>query len=323
QYPWRGGVTVPDWNWLTEDHEFSLEITPFGYTWYSGQDEINSGTWADDNLDNEWVNGFRVFACGMNYSSGDGTSSIQSISVDNGGEVPFFNIVSVSKNTGGVDLTWESTTDEASVYNVERRSDLTGPWTAIAENLASTGETTSYTDATPPIGHSFYRITKLPPPPIYFAGFEATEDLGGWSEQIDAGTTLWEVGAPTSGPGSANTGDHVYATNLDGDYDISQQVSLLSPLIDISGQQDLVLQFYHYYDIETDFDFGTVDILDESGLPVLLNPVMFSGNSGSWILANIEIPEDAPDKIQLRFELFADGAGSGNSGWYLDDVSIR
>lgn len=324
QYPWRGGVTVSDWNWLTDDHEFSLEVTAFGYTWRHGTEEIYTGTWNEDNLDNEWVNGFRVFACGMNYSTGDGTSSVQAISVDNGGEVPTFDILTVARNGGGVDLTWESAVDEASVYNVERSSGLDGTWTKIAENIASAGETTSYTDASPPAGRAFYRVTKLPPPPVFYAGFEAGEDVSGWSEELGAGsTTQWELGAPTAGPSSANTGDNVYGTKLGRPYDNNQLTTLVSPIIDLGGGEDLSVQFFHWFDIEADFDSGTLDIVDEAGAPVLLQPVTYSGSSGGWIQAIVPIPEDAPDRIRLRFEMFADPAGEGFTGWYIDDVSIR
>lgn len=328
QYPWRGGVSVADWNWQTEDHEFSLEITTFGYTWYSGQDLIYSGTWAADNLDNEWSNGFRVYAVGMNYDTGRGATSVQSITVDNGGEIPTFDIISAAKGPGGVALTWESTPDEASVYNIERAPDLDGAWTPIAQDIASTGDTTSFTDPTPPAGDAFYRIVRRPPPPLYFAGFEAGEDLTGWTEIVDNGSTQWEVGPPTSGPGSANSGDNVYATKLGADYDNDLTVFLQSPEIDITGRENVTVQFFQWFDFEylavedLETDWGEVTVVDDTGFPLLTAPIRAARSSGGWVQATLVLPDGLADKIRIEFALFTDAIGQ-RPGWFIDDVTVR
>ena len=184
--------------------------------------------------------------------------------------------------------------------------DLDGAWTPIAQDIASTGDTTSVTDPTPPAGDAFYRIVRRPPPPLYFAGFEAGEDLTGWTEIVDNGSTQWEVGPPTSGPGSANSGDNVYATKLGADYDNDLTVFLQSPEIDITGRENVTVQFFQWFDFEylavedLETDWGEVTVVDDTGFPLLTAPIRAARSSGGWVQATLVLPDGLADKIRIE-----------------------
>ena len=130
------------------------------------------------------------------------------------------------------------------------RADLGDTWAAIAEGLIAAATTTSYTDGAAPAAQAFYRVVGYAPAALFETGFEPGEDLSGWTEVITLGATQWEVGVPTTGPGSAHTGVNVLATKLAGDYDVSQEVGYRSPIIDLTGREAATLQFYHYYEFE-------------------------------------------------------------------------
>jgi hypothetical protein len=153
-------------------------------------------------------------------------------------------------------LTWQAVT--GSNYAVDRKTDLSGTWTRIADNLTAGGTTMSYTDSAAPAGQAFYRVAGFAPPALFQTSFEPGEDLTGWTELVVLGQSQWEVGAPTTGPGSARTGVNVLATKLGGTYDLSQEVAYRSPVIDLTGRQSATLQFYTYYEFEpVDPDAGS------------------------------------------------------------------
>ena len=61
---------------------------------------------------------------------------------------------------------------------------------------------------------SFYRAAIVLPKAIYLEDFESGAE--GWEH---GGTEdNWELGTPVNGPGSAFSGENVYATGLDSDY---------------------------------------------------------------------------------------------------------
>jgi len=327
QYEGLAGFTVEDWNWQTDNHEFSVVLTDLGFTWFSGSNQLYEGSWEQINIDNEFANGFKIMAAGMNYDNGRGFTSIDRIEVINGAVRERFNILDVEPGATGIALSWESTAGEAATYAVHRAPSLAGSWSVLAENLASQGATTRYTDAAAPAGQAFYRVTKLPPPALFQTGFEPGEDLSGWTEVIEFGQTQWEVGAPTSGPGSARGGVQVLATKLAGDYGLNQAVGYRSPVIDLSGVQAAVLQFYHYFDFEfeadTAYDWGELYLLNAAGQNLLpAEALKFESTSGGWRRVTLVLPPEAlGQRIRLEFKLITDSLNT-RPGWYIDDLLI-
>lgn len=70
----------------------------------------------------------------------------------------------------------------------------------------------------------------------------------GWSSY---GThDQWEWGIPGSGPGTAFSGDKVYATNLSGPYADSANMNLVMPPIQVPETGRLFLQFKSWHKLE-------------------------------------------------------------------------
>ena len=81
---------------------------------------------------------------------------------------------------------------------------------------------------------AFYRVAEYQPPPIFEEDFES--GLNGWTTTDDGESgTVWELGKPTNGPSEAHSGTNVFGTGLNADYDDDTIVSLISPLIDLTG----------------------------------------------------------------------------------------
>ncbi|NIP93773.1 MAG: hypothetical protein GWO24_10050, partial [Akkermansiaceae bacterium] len=144
----------------------------------------------------------------------------------------------------------------------------------------------------------FFVVEAFPAPPESILADDFESGQGGWTVGSDGdGGTVWEIGAPTSGPGSANSGDNCFATNLDGDYALNADVWLRSPAIDLTGAGGATLSYFEFKDIEEGFDFGSIRVLDaadDSELAIITDTV--DDISVDWERESHPIPAEALDK---------------------------
>lgn len=139
------------------------------------------------------------------------------------------------------------------------------------------------------------------------------------------GQGLWDIGTPTSGPNSAHSGYKCAATNLYGDYFnyafdglYSEAITLPTP----SGMTEhLFLGFYHWYQIESGYDVGSILISEDNGQTwTMLRE--YDGTSSGWEYeSGIDITSYAGRTIFLCF-MFDSDYSIVYPGWYVDDVII-
>ncbi len=121
--------------------------------------------------------------------------------------------------------------------------------------------------------------------------------------------------------------------------------SLSSPVIPITTDR-AVLRFRHSFDLESSFDgavleigIGTLPFADilqmggtfaqdgynatlVAGSSALGGRPAWSGNSGDWLITEVNLPPNAAQQsVQLRWRLATDGSRGGN-GWFIDDAAI-
>lgn len=157
--------------------------------------------------------------------------------------------------------------------------------------------------------------------PVYFEDFEA----GGGGYQR-TGNASWEWGVPGSGPGHAASGLHLWATNLGGNYNDSEDGFLLSPGIDLSayaGNSPVVL-WKQWLDSESGFDWASLEASRDGGRSwqTIYGPLSGSVNLAWQQHAAVLPPAYAVAGLRLRFRLSSDMATNA-AGWYVDDVEIR
>ncbi len=153
----------------------------------------------------------------------------------------------------------------------------------------------------------------------------------GWNGWTSDGA-IWQVGAPTSGPGHAFEGTSVLATVLDGPYPPYSETRVSSPPVDLPALvpgEDLQLRIEHWYNYSS-YDSGTVQISafnpangQWSGWVDLAN---FSGYSVVWSRAHMDLQPYAGQRIRLSFLHYSTrncgSCGSEADGWYIDNVEI-
>jgi bacillopeptidase F len=147
----------------------------------------------------------------------------------------------------------------------------------------------------------------------YFQDFESTPI--GW---LSYGTkNTWEWGAPTAGPEKAASGEKVYGTKLDGNYDNFANMSLMMPPI-VVPEGNSYLQFKDWYQLESK-DLGNVFVsTDKQNWQQLSS---FTGSSSKWTQRQIDLSAYAGQQIYIAFNVTADGI-TVLPGWYIDDVAL-
>lgn len=132
-------------------------------------------------------------------------------------------------------------------------------------------------------------------------------------------------------PADPHSGDYAFWSNKGDESDMT-----LTQEFDFSGVSGpLTLNFWTWYDLETDYDYlyleaqtpgGEWQILDTpSGTDE--NPSGnsygwgYNGTTGDWIEESVDISQFAGQKVTLRFEYVTDAAVNGE-GFLLDDISI-
>ena len=153
----------------------------------------------------------------------------------------------------------------------------------------------------------------------YFEDFEVAAN--GWTSFGEMNS--WELGAPTSGPGNASSGENVYATNLDGPYDSNMNATLVLPPVDLP-EGESYLQFKHWHNFEQSssgraWDYGHVFVSTDMQEWTQLQ--MFQGDSGEWLSAEVDLSAYSNQRVYLAFNAFSDGSVV-KDGWYIDDVGL-
>jgi hypothetical protein len=170
--------------------------------------------------------------------------------------------------------------------------------------------------------------------------FEWVEDFessnGGFVAEPVSGA--WEWGVPTSGPGAAHSGTQLWATVLAGPYSNDANWTLTTQDDYVASQDNPIILFYHWYDIETRWDGGNVKYSTDGINYLLLHPTggyddtaytansgipaesCFTGHPAVWEAEEFIIPVTSGQTFRLRFHFGSDGSVT-YPGWYIDDLA--
>jgi hypothetical protein len=134
----------------------------------------------------------------------------------------------------------------------------------------------------------------------------------GWTAQIP-----WAISSEAS-----HSASHTWTDSPGGTYGDLVNVSLVSPILNLSGYEDISLGFWHIYDTELGHDYGYVEYSIDDGD----NWVQVAAYSGyghmTWTEEVVPIPalEDQP-QARIRFRFYSDSSLVAD-GWYLDDIVL-
>lgn len=164
--------------------------------------------------------------------------------------------------------------------------------------------------------------------PLLAEGFE--DGAMDWtSGSYNSTPDQWEIGVPTSGPGSAFEGLNVAATRLDRGYDSVSQSWLRSPVIDLTDVPDAKLTFHEYSDVDTDvvdgqiYHYATVSVLNADTLNPIEELARYSEDITTWQERELDLSAFAGQRVVLEFGFYNDDFMEfAGDGWYLDDIQV-
>jgi bacillopeptidase F len=157
----------------------------------------------------------------------------------------------------------------------------------------------------------------------YEEDFEGNSEPVGW---LKIGTNnVWEWGAPTSGPGEAFSGENVYATNLDGDYESNMDATLVMPPIDMPEDGEAYLQFKSWHNFEqgattgTNFDYGHLMVSTDMENWTEIDD--FYGEEEFWASKEVDLSDYLGERIYIGYYTSSDSSIQ-RPGLYIDDVAL-
>ena len=161
---------------------------------------------------------------------------------------------------------------------------------------------------------------------------ESLETLGTLDTPfVDSGNTNWELGTPTNvGPAEAHSGSNAYGTTLTGNYQPLANITLTSPVVDLTGVERATLKLWHF--VETGAaEGGQIRVVNEAGDAVLAVSEVYTGSSNGWqelsfsLLRFGESQESVlGQKVRFEFRFISDdSAADDGAGWYIDDLIIE
>lgn len=234
-------------------------------------------------------------------------------------------ITGIAPTTNGMVITWDGGPSN-STYTVSRSEVDLENWLVIATGL----DALVYTDEMASADFAYYKVETLegpPPPAVYFQDDLETGGVPGWSNTVDMSGTDWEIGTPSNvGPTGANSGDLTYGTNIDGDYTFLADVSLFTPVIDLTTATNASLSFAHWFQGDGIGDFYRVLVKDATGATnLMVSPLIGHSNveQTTWTNLTAELPADVlGQEIRLEFRFDSDFFDEA-AGWYIDDIVVK
>ena len=140
-----------------------------------------------------------------------------------------------------------------------------------------------------------------------------------FSDDVENGNTGWTADSPWAiTTESSHSPTHSWTDSPGGNYNDYRNISLTSPVYDLSDATGVTLNFWHTYATEAGFDYGYVEYNSGSGWNVVAG---YDGNQ-AWNQAAVPIPGlDQQANARVRFH-FSSDSYINYDGWHIDDISI-
>ena len=162
----------------------------------------------------------------------------------------------------------------------------------------------------------------------FFAGFGQNSDIAFaqcdyFSDDFESGSGQWTLNSPwIISDENSHSPDNCLTDSPGGiAYDSDVNISATSTSIDLSTATIPVLTFWHQHHLETDLDFGYVEVSKDLGAS-WQTVYYVTGLNTEWVEEKVDLTEYAYySDIRIRFRLQSN-ATNNFDGWYIDDICI-
>ena len=162
------------------------------------------------------------------------------------------------------------------------------------------------------------------PRAIDLAGTEAAAATKSFRDDMESGADGWSAQAPWAiTDESAHSPNHAWSDSPGGAYGPNLNVSILTPVIDLTGATSPELTFWHKRQFAADgFDSGHVWATADHGSTYTLLAT-YTGTDLDWTQATIDLSAYAGvPSLRVAFQVQSDADLTGD-GWSVDDVAVN
>jgi carboxypeptidase T len=143
-------------------------------------------------------------------------------------------------------------------------------------------------------------------------------------DDVESGDLGWTADEPWAiTEENSNSPTHSWTDSPGGDYDPNINISLTSPVLDLTDHHGTTLSFWHAYDLQDGWDHGYVEYSTDG-----VNWAQVAAFDGEhypplpWYYEEISLPGlDDASTARIRFRLQT-GPYVQTDGWYVDDIVV-
>ena len=119
---------------------------------------------------------------------------------------------------------------------------------------------------------------------------------------------------------NANAGAYSVTDSPSGGYGNGADMSITSPVLDLSGSSAPSLTFYHRLDLETSWDYGRV-LVSTNGGSTFTEIASYTGFTTIFNQESFDLSSYISSQVVIRFQFTSDGSVTYD-GWYIDDIIV-
>lgn len=237
----------------------------------------------------------------------------------------------VSSSMHHVDLTWSPNTEgDFARYEIYRATSTAVTRSSTLVSTITNAAVSSWTDSVAMIEPTQYSYR------IYVVDTLETLSLGSnvvtatytvpliafpFADSMNASTQNWAFGYPWGSTTETYHSAPTCWTDSPGKAYAANANTALATRINLSGSVDPVLTFWHKHDLETNADYGVVEISTDAG-QTWTEVFRVTGVDTAWAQERVDLGKYVGSTLGLRFRLMAN-ASTQLGGWYIDDVAVE
>ncbi len=141
------------------------------------------------------------------------------------------------------------------------------------------------------------------------------------NDDVESGNTGWQAESPWAISTDQSTSPtHAWTDSPGGEYSNNINISLTSPVIEISDADAVEVSYMSLCDTEATFDFGYLEAQFDNGTWQEINRC---DNQPNWQQATHQLAlPGGTQNLRIRFRLESDGFVT-QDGWHVDDIAIK
>ncbi len=143
-----------------------------------------------------------------------------------------------------------------------------------------------------------------------------------FTDDVESGNQGWTAQTPWAITTEAShSSTHSWTDSPGGSYSSNRNVSLTSPVFNLSNYQNTTLSFWHIYNTEACCDFGYVEYSTNGG-STWASAASYGGTNLTWTKQVLYIPAlDGQANARIRFRFYSDSSSVAD-GWHVDDIVL-